>query len=284
MAQSVKHDYPGPSASKIYDARFEGSHVVPHLKTHVPQGLATWPKWNGRDDLLLLTAYSPRGKRAYVVGLDAVTGKRVGSARVAASHVGGIAVFAELGWAYMSSAHKRRLRRYALADLARGIRESGLVRQHGSDLRVFGASFLASQDDTLWAGRFDAEAPGFMRAYTVREDGTLSVRDGMWKVPMQTQGLVATKDMFVYSCSWGRGNRSRIYLVRRGKGARNIAIARKRMFRAPSMSEGMTLVGRDVFVLYESGARAYRKGSKKPRNIIGRLHKARYAALERLCP
>ena len=82
-----KHDYPGSSASKTYDARFDPSHRVPHLKTHVPQGLATWPKWNGQSDLLLLTAYSPRGKRAYIIGLDANSGKRVGSARVKASSV-----------------------------------------------------------------------------------------------------------------------------------------------------------------------------------------------------
>ena len=47
-----KYDYPGPSASKIYDARFGPSHRVPHLKTHVPQGVATWTKWNGQSDLV----------------------------------------------------------------------------------------------------------------------------------------------------------------------------------------------------------------------------------------
>src|SRR5262245_19686316 len=68
---SDAHDYPGPAASQTYDARFARSHSVPHLSSHVPQGLATWPKWNGQDDLLVISSYSPRKKDAYIIGLDA---------------------------------------------------------------------------------------------------------------------------------------------------------------------------------------------------------------------
>lgn len=283
MAQRVKHDYPGPGASVTYDRCFDVSHVVPHLQTHVPQGLATWPKWNGRADLLLITAYSPRDDHAYVIGLDAQTGERVGTAKLRASHVGGIAVFAELGWAYVSSAHKRKVRRYALDELGEAIRNSTYVRQAGSD-NVFGASFLAGQSDTqtLWAGRFDADERSAMRAYEVSENGSLRARDGTWQVPKATQGLVVTEDMFVFSCSWGRRNRSRIYLVRRAEGSNTLDKARMRMFRAPSMSEGMTLSERDLYVVYESGAREYRKGEHKPLNVIGRMHRARVDALEQL--
>lgn len=284
MVARAKHDYAGPGASAIYDRYFEVSHGVPHLRTHVPQGLATWPRWNRADDLLLITAYSSRGEHACLIAIDARIGEHIGTAKLRASHVGGIAVFAQLGWAFVSSAHKRKVRRYALEDLAKAIRQSDYVRQAGSD-NVFGSSFLAAESDTstLWAGRFDADESAAMRAYEVRDSGALSARAGVWQVPKATQGLVVTKGMFVYSCSWGRRNRSRIYLVRRGEGSSSLEKAHKRTFRAPSMSEGMTLSDHELYVVYESGAHEYRKGERKPRNIIDRLHRAPLSELERLC-
>ncbi|WP_052280335.1 hypothetical protein [Nocardia vulneris] len=69
--------YNGPRASDTYDKHFAGSHTVPDLDTHVPQGLATWSRWNGTDDLLLITAYAPKSQDdAYIIGLDAKTGRR----------------------------------------------------------------------------------------------------------------------------------------------------------------------------------------------------------------
>ncbi|WP_280408846.1 hypothetical protein, partial [Nocardia brasiliensis] len=58
--------YPRPGRSVLflgrYDEHFAGSHTVPDLDTHVPQGLATWSRWNGTDDLLLITAYAPKSQ------------------------------------------------------------------------------------------------------------------------------------------------------------------------------------------------------------------------------
>jgi hypothetical protein len=123
-----------------------------------------------------------------------------------------------------------------------------------------------------------------MHSYEVAKDGSLAVRDGIWQVPRQTQGLAVTDDLFIYSCSYGRNNRSRLYVVRRGKGSTDLDEARLASFLAPSMSEGVTVCGNHVYVVYESGARAYNTGPDKPRNSIGRLHRAALEALGRLCP
>ena len=42
--------------------------------------------------------------------------------------------------------------------------------------------------------------------------------------------------------------RSNIYVVRRGKGSSSLDTARMYCFRAPSMSEGLTVYGKDVYV------------------------------------
>ena len=276
------NDYPGPSASKTYDRYFEESHPVPHLKSHIPQGLSTWSRWDGKDDLLLIASYSPRtDERACLIGLNARTGTRVGTARVDASHVGGVAIFEQHGWAYLSSEHKYRVRRYALDALKDAITRSAYLRQDGGDIKVFGASFLAShpQSGTLWAGRFDVDGPDYMHSYEVANDGSLRARDGLWQVPRRTQGLAVTNESFIDSCSYGRNNRSRLYVVRRGKGSAELDEARPASFLAPSMSEGVTVCGDDVYVVYESGARVYNAGPDKPRNSIGRLHRASLEAL-----
>jgi hypothetical protein len=78
----------------------------------------------------------------------------------------------------------------------------------------------------LWAGRFDADASDFMHCYDVGKDGSLRERDGVWQVPRATQGLAVTADMFIYSNSYGRNKRSRIYLVRRGDASADLDEAR----------------------------------------------------------
>jgi hypothetical protein len=287
MAEKKKRAYSGPRASKVYDARFEPSHRVPHLGDRVPQGLATWSGWNDHDDLLLISSYAPGDRKyAYLIGLNAKSGTHVGTAKIAASHVGGVAVFGDLGWAYVSSNFKYRVRKYALEELKQAIVRSTFLRQQGEDVELFGSSFLASHGPsaTLWAGRFDADERDYMHCYEVRANGVLRPRDGVWQVPRATQGLVVTKDVFVYSCSYGRNNRSWIYVVRRGDGSSDLDETKLARFRAPSMSEGMTLCGADVYLAYESGARAYNTGGDKPRNVIGRLHRAPLASLRKLCP
>ncbi|WP_338757383.1 hypothetical protein V7968_22580 [Nocardia vulneris] len=279
--------YNGPRASDTYDKHFAGSHTVPDLDTHVPQGLATWSRWNGTDDLLLITAYAPKSQNdAYIIGLDAKTGRRVGAARIDATHAGGIAVFEQQGWAYVSGSQGKRVRKYPLGRLREAISTSAHLAQVGDDIVVDGgSSFLGKHGDSLWTGQFETDTRGAMYSYRVGPNGELTGREGPWEVPEKTQGLAVTDDLFLYSTSYGRPNRSNIYVVRRGAGDRTLDTARLSCFRAPSMSEGMSVYGGAAYVVYESGAAYYRSDPKnKPRNIIEHLHRGALAQLGELPP
>ncbi|MBL1074623.1 hypothetical protein JK358_09460 [Nocardia sp. 2] len=281
--------YGGPRASDVYDNRFRGSHAVPHLSTHVPQGTATWSNWKGEDDLILIASYVPDSKdNSIISALDARSGELVGTAEIDNAHVGGIAVFEEQGWMFVAGAEAKTLRKYPLDRLRQAIENSSHIAQEGGDIEVAGgSSFLTSHgpSDTLWTGSFESDRRGVMYSYRVGENGDLSGREGPWQVPTKTQGLVVTDDLFIYSTSFTRPNRSNIYVVRRGEGSTDLDKARLRCVRAPSMSEGLTVFGDDVYLAFESGAAYYRSDpDNQPRNIIEHLHRVPLAELDELAP
>jgi hypothetical protein len=279
--------YGGPSASIVYDATFKKTNVrLRHLEKAVPQGAATWSNWEGQRDLLLFTA--ERGNdNAYIMGIDAKTGKHVGTAKIKSDHAGGIAVFERLGWAFVSGVRRNgqdTVVRFSLKKLKRAIKNNAPIKPETETAVAIGASFLTSHGptDTLWVGAFDDDSLGAMEAYKVRADGEIDPLGEPWEVPKKTQGLVVTRNLFVFSTSLGNDNRSNIYVVRRGKGERELSRKRLFCFRAPSMAEGMAVYGNDVFLIFESAAAKYRK--KNPRNVIASAHKAPLTGLDRLVP
>jgi hypothetical protein len=288
--------YHGKSASRVYDDLFKKSGWrIPHLKTHVPQGLATWSNWEAEDDLLLISAYSPKGKEALIIGIQASSGVEVGAAKIAPQHAGGIAVFEQQGWVFVgeqldpssptrTGESQGAVRKYALPALKTALRTNGKLDAVGDPVLLDAASFLTSHgpSDTLWAGKFEESTRGRMHAYKVSAAGELSRLPGTWEVPRKTQGLVVTADLFLFSTSFGRENRSNIYVVRRGE--HKLDHAPLRCFRAPSMAEGLAVYGKSVYLLYESGAHAYSMDENKPRNIISSLHHVPLASLEALPP
>jgi hypothetical protein len=137
-------------------------------------------------------------------------------------------------------------------------------------------------EPTAVLGRGDLNASVVCAALDVRRRTQREYRS--WCVPRKTQGLVVTEDLFIYSTSHGRNNRSNIYVVRRGEGSSDLDTARMFCFRSPSMSEGLTVYGNDIYVAYESGAAYYSQASDKPDNIIEDLHKAPLSKLESLPP
>jgi hypothetical protein len=291
--------YRGKAASDVYDNRFKMSHAIPFLPAYVPQGLATWSNWLFGSDLLLIASYNPEGGQALIIGIDAKDGRQIGAARIADSHVGGIAVFEKLGWAFVSDERARTVRRYSLEKLADAISTSDkkTVPAEGEH-KVIGAGFLSSHEptSTLWAGQFKTSTKGgrpLMEAYKVSKEGKLTHVPAVWQVPIKTQGLVVTKDVFIYSTSHDRDKRSNLYVVRRGKDEHVLERARLFCFRSPSMSEGIAVYGDSVYVAYESGAAIFNPtdtpgpGPGKPnlpRNIIKNLHRAPLASLKELPP
>ena len=279
--------YDDPKASDAYDDRFSASHDIPRdeLRTHVPQGMATWSDWRGGQDLLLVSAYQASDeRRTHIIALDADSGGYVGTVEVDSFHAGGIAVFEEQGFAYLPDAEGsgKKVGVYSLTSLRQALLEStpdrpGRAGPAIPDQRVSATSFLTSHGptDTLWAGRFDKREPGAMRSYTVAPDGSLSERGRPVQVPPRTQGVVVTDDLFVYSTSFGRDKFSEIHVVQRGEGSSRLDTARTHCFRAPSMAEGMAVHDGDVHITYESGASTFHTDGKgDPLNSIENLHRA----------
>jgi len=265
--------YDGDSASYAYDKRFSKGPAVPELGTHTPQGIATWYSWDGGNDLLVISAYQD-GKNAYLIGIDAKTGKHIGTVAIAPTHAGGIAI--TMGWAFVQGSGDT-IRRYRLSELKAAMKQSGTpyLKQVGEARKVYAASFLTSYGNDLYSGKFSETGRERMYRYRVGADGSLTTQAGAYEVPAKTQGLMVTNSHFVYSTSYGNDNRSNVYVV--DSGARDIDKASTRCYRAPSMSEGMTESGGYAYLVYESGSAQYLP--KHPRNVIKNLHKGKITGL-----
>ena len=272
-----KHFYDGPSASAKYDARFSVSAALPRLASYTPQGIGTWWNWDGSKNLLLVTMYR-KGSNSVIVGIDPATNKVVGDVAIAATHGGGITTV--YGWAFVQGS-TNGIRKYSLATLRAAMKKSGTpyVKATGSERKVYGASFLTSYGDSLFAGKFNDKGRDKMYEYKISSNGTLTTINKAWEIPTKTQGLLVTKSHFIYSTSYGRDKLSNLYVVRRGQP--DLDKAKLSCFRAPSMSEGLTEYGGRLYEVFESGSYLYRS-DPKTKNVITHLHKASISSLTSL--
>lgn len=272
--------YDGPSASYKYDARFSNSASIPNLSTHTPQGAGTWYNWDGSGKNLLLVASYRDGADSQIYGIDPSTGSTVGVVAIAESHVGGITV--SKGWAFVAG-QGSSIRKYSLTALRDALKAAGTpyLTQVGTARDVAASSFIGSYGDSLFSGSFNADGRGTMYEYKVAADGTLTTLAGAWEVPTKAQGLTVTANHFIYSTSYGRGNRSNLYVVKRGQ--KDLDAAALSCFRAPSMTEGITEYNGTAYLVYESASHLY--GSDPATlNVIPRLHKASISSLTSLVP
>jgi hypothetical protein len=284
----IDEDTDDKDATPYYDARFDegprlGSTV---LEGYVPQGLTTWRNYYGPGlDLLVYTAYDEDGDhlRAVMQGVDPRDGSLTNIAYIGPGHAGGVAIHGE--WAYVS-APDASVRRYDLDELRQRFagRETAAMDGRPAGDVVGPASFLAVYGDTLFVGRHD-EKRSSMRRYPILDSGRIGQPVGAKiRVPAKTQGLLVLPDHFVYSTSLGRDNRSNVYVVGRGYRKLDAALAAGQLqcFRAPTMSEGVTISQGRVYLLFESGASFYAEnedGKGVPDRVIEHLHWADRASL-----
>jgi hypothetical protein len=272
--------YDGPSASYKYDARFSNSASIPNLSTQTPQGAGTWYNWDGAGKNLLLVASYRDGADSQIYGIDPSTGSTVGVVAIAESHVGGHVV--SKGWAFVSG-QGSSIRKYSLTALRDALKAAGTpyLTQVGTARDVAASSFMGTYGDSLFSGSFNADGRGIMYEYKVADDGTLTTLAGAWEVPTKTQGLAVTANHFIYSTSYGRGNRSNVYVVKRGQ--KDLDAAALSCFRAPSMTEGVTEYNGTAYLIYESASHLY--GSDPATlNVIPRMHKSSISSLTSLVP
>jgi hypothetical protein len=253
--------YAGPDASTAYDRAFSRSFRLPDLSTHIPQGVATWRNWDGKGhNIFLVSSYHP-GQHARIYGITP-GGDLVGTLEIADTHAGGIAVVGN--WVFVQNT-ATSIRKYRTSDIRLGLNHRRgylYVKSVGTPRNVYGASFMTAYGGYLFSGKFNENGRDRMYAYKVNSNGTLATQPGGYQVPMKTQGVAVLGDRFIFSTSYGRGDRGNIYVVKRGYS--NLDSAKLRCFRSPSMNEGMTTYGNYVYVVFESGSYAYRSGARNP--------------------
>lgn len=276
--------YHGPSASPTYDAQFRRSFPIPHLDTHVPQGLTTWRNWDGKGATLLVVGYY-RGKGAdteqsLLAAVDPQTGRHYGTARVLPSHLGGLAVLGEFLFAQDSGAKgPDNVRRYRLSSLAQAFAEShrtgerpfvGMLKDRQA---IYGADFMTVHEGRLWAGPYTESASDRMYEYRADSKGKLVATGGGWPIPPRTQGALVTDRTFVFN-TFNHHQPGVLVVTERSRSVSRRAVC----FAAPARGEGMSRVGDRALVVYEGAA--YRFPTSV--NRVSDFHEASLRSLERL--
>lgn len=264
--QSGGDNWASPTYTNTFTGRVDGDH---YLTNYVPQAIATWHNWNGgTQDLLLVTMYRKNGGNSLVYAMTS-GGKVVGGFKIKETHAGGMAIRGN--YIYITDADNTKVRRYSKASVRNAVaqRRTGAanmpyVAYYGTLQSLgYAASFMYAYNGKLYAGKFNSSSRDWMYRYDFGTDGRLS-RDTSWarrQVPLKTQGLVVRKHRYFFSTSWGRGNRSNVYVTTRDYTTNFESQARSRCFQAPPMAEGMAVYGGKVHLLFESGASKY-DGSK----------------------
>jgi hypothetical protein len=241
-----------------YSQVFRRGPAVPHLAKWTPQGLTTWPNWDGRGHNLLLMGMYRQGHQSYLVGINPRTGRTVGTVRTNASHFGSLGVVDR--WVIgQDSTHGSNptVRRYPTGSLRAAMLNS---QQHGhtpylgptgKPQKVHSVGFMTVTGRSVWLGKHTATNPTSMYRYRVAHDGLLHRTGGPWRVPPRTQGVLVTKDRFVFASSQG-GGAGKLTVVNRATPNTPVACVT-----TPSMPENMTIDGGKVYASYESGAGQY---------------------------
>ncbi|MGQ0630113.1 MAG: hypothetical protein ACT4P1_03665 [Sporichthyaceae bacterium] len=246
--------YPGPSASTVYNSTFAQGPAIPHLSTHIPQGLTTWRNWKGSgSDLLLVGAYRD-GSRSYLIGINPASGKRVGTVQVAESHLGALGLAGK--WLFTTGSDNDRVRKYKVSDLRDAMKRAAanntkpVLAEVGKAQKVIGSHFMTVDDGEVWAGRYSRSSDNSaMARYRVRSDGTLDQAGKPWPVPTQTQGALVTEDRFVFYSGLTTG---KVTVIERS--GRDLSGATGRCFAAPNFGQNLAQVGDRVFLNFEGGS------------------------------
>lgn len=276
-------EYEGESVSRIYDILFTQGARMPYLDRYTPQGLTTWPNWDGAGHTLLLLGMYERGASSYLVGINPETESVVGTVQVYESHLGAVAAIGDWLITQDTDTHPpQTVRRYRLDELRSAMAESAAhgtkpyLRSDGDPQYVFAAQFTAVSGNSIWLGRHSREGLSTMYRYAVDENGVLHLAEGPWVVPARLQGLVVTDEHFVFTADEARGP-GQLTVFRRGAPPDLEQVA---CIRIPSMPENMTTYGGRLFASYEGGAAQYDLPGTT--NRIHRLHSADLRALLRV--
>ncbi|MBG9793255.1 hypothetical protein ABD76_12445 [Paenibacillus dendritiformis] len=252
--------------------------IIPGLNAKnewVPQGLAIVPGKNW----VVVSHYSGKSSsQASAISItDTKTKKRIKTLYLYESakkkhtgHVGGVAASAKYLWI----ASGRSVYQIPMSTISSKKDYSNVV------MKKFAlghkASYASYADGVLWVGEYmDGQdigkgmckpgPKGKARGYKLNGKGQLPSNPKAsytWTTPDRVQGMALTKNRVFYSQSCGRNNDSTLLVYTRGASGKKVG-----SLKMPPMSEGISLTGNNLYVLFESGARKYANGKYPLKNM-----------------
>ncbi|WCF06825.1 hypothetical protein NDS46_21110 [Paenibacillus thiaminolyticus] len=252
--------------------------VIPGLNAKnewVPQGLAVVPGKNW----VIASHYSGKSSsQASAISItDTKTKKRIKTLYLYESankkhtgHVGGVAASAKYVWI----ASGKSVYQIPVSTVSGKKDYSNVVMKKYA--LGHKASYAAYSDGVLWVGEYmDGQdigqsmckpgPQGKARGYKLNGKGELPANPKAtytWTTPDRVQGMALTKNRVFYSQSCGRNNDSTLLVYTRGASGKQVS-----SLKMPPMSEGISLKGSSLYVLFESGARKYADGKYPLKNM-----------------
>ena len=270
----------------------------------VPQGITYYPE----KDWIMISAYSKSENVPSVIyALDKSTGKYVAQFdvfngnKIFTGKLGGIAV--SNNNLYFSNGKSISYIPLSEFNVAYGTKKIVDIKETVSFAKLFGeasVSYVSFSDGVLYAGNFyneteDYKKPVFENIHSIVIGYNLSGlnSDEEWEkiteniinpdyhyvIPnsiTEIQCALVKNGNLYLSCSYGRKNESRLYVVEVGN-AIDITIKDAGFScLAPPMMEGITFIGDELYAVFESGAYFYREKSwynkaKNPTDVVWKI-------------
>lgn len=269
---------------------FTDGPLIPHtplsgdpFSTWIPQGLT----YRESQDQLLMTYYDEKDESDGMLSvIDNGTGDEVKNLELRGpettfgpltlpttgpTHSGGAAATDDHLWVTSTVDGKSYVHRYGMEDIDDA--SSGDPVSSQDVFEVKASSYATYADGKLWVGDFDGNK---LYAYELENGEPVGEPVEEYTTPPKSQGVVVRDGELIYSRSEGRGNPSALTAVPRGDYDSD---GESTELTAPNMSEGITLVGDEIYTAYESPAQKYLDADGKdiaPRN---RLTKTPLSAL-----
>lgn len=268
-------------------------HRIPALETGaVPQGLSYWEDKN----LLLISYYFTDGRASQIVSMDWKTGAVMQTTVLKeldgsdhCGHVGGIEISDSNLW-IASDAY---LYRYDLNDFIQNEQATALAKYKTEATEE--VAFCTAYEGTIWAGEFSLgnKYPTHPNHHLTARDGT---ERGGWvigqtpatgeckmilSIPDRAQDIQFRNEHIILSRSYGRRNSSSIEFYTNPlteKPHRTVETSMGKevplwfldasnllhTITLPPMTENIEIIDEQLVVLFESGAKKYRRFGKQP--------------------
>lgn len=242
-----------------------GNLKLPVPEHMVPQGITKVGSYT------LITAYDEQKKvysECYIIDDD---GNEVNSITLdIKSHVGSIAYDSVNNLVWIPDS-KGSLNAYDFNDI---LKEKEVHAKYRVDIGINlknkfsdGIDYLCVDGNLLYAGNFSQNGKGIVRKYSIEwTQGNISLKFiNDFLVPSQVQGISFyhrdNQDYMIISQSFGRNNDSNLIVFKYEENVRDYNEGKS--IKLPPLLEQNAVYGKDLYIIFESGAKKYRDGKSK---------------------